>query len=152
MWTAKIPFAKLKPGLYDLLVLATDTVGNKSDIKRVAVHVLEASSDPDADIANIVSGRITYDDVPLAKARVTLTIIPDEDEQKNPTKMKKPRPSPKPVLVDVDGQFVFDAVPPGRYLLKVAGLARNKPRFSEKQIEVRPRPGRATRVNINIRY
>jgi hypothetical protein len=152
MWTAKIPFAKLKPGLYDLLVLATDNVGNKSDIKRVAVHVLEASSDPDADIANIVSGRITYDEVPLAKARVTLTIIPDEDEQKNPKKMKKPKPSPKPVLVDVDGQFVFDAVPPGRYMLKVAGLARNKPRFSEKQIVVRPRPGRATRVNINIRY
>ena len=151
VWTAKIPFEELEPGVYDLMVRATDLVGNQSDVKRVPVNVLEPSKDPKADVANLVSGRLTYDDEAMANASVTLTLIPKEDEDKNPATKKKAKPTPIAGDIDKEGNFIFKAVPPGRYLLKSSGLARNKPRLDERAIVVRPRPGRPTRVRVNIK-
>ncbi|MEM8669146.1 MAG: hypothetical protein AAGG48_16610 [Planctomycetota bacterium] len=156
-WIAEVPLeeGQLQPGVYDVLVRATDNVDNTGPIRRVSIRVLEMSDDPDADRICEILGVASYWDVPLADAVVTLRRVESEtpaqgtDESESATTPAKPVPGP--TRTNSKGQYRLEGVYPGKYILRVKGLLRNKPRIEEKEIDVIPNRRRQIQVDFDIR-
>ncbi|MEM1068949.1 MAG: carboxypeptidase-like regulatory domain-containing protein, partial [Planctomycetota bacterium] len=124
-------------------------------IRRVSIRVLEMSDDPDADRICEILGVASYWDVPLADAVVTLRRVESEtpaqgtDESESATTPAKPVPGP--TRTNSKGQYRLEGVYPGKYILRVKGLLRNKPRIEEKEIDVIPNRRRQIQVDFDIR-
>jgi hypothetical protein len=134
-WAAQLPTETLSIGGYQVLLRATDRVGNVSEYKSVAVRIV-AAEDAEKPL-NKVSGTVTYGKQPMAEIEITLT--PEKGE-------KLP-----PVMSDGRGNFVIPAVPPGKYTLAAAGVVRNKKRKAEAKVEVGPPPGRPKSVTLELK-
>ena len=79
-WVAQLPTDKLSLGGYQLLVRATDRVGNESEYKAVTVRVVavEEAESP----LNKVTGTVTYGKQPMADIQITLA--PEKGEKLPP--------------------------------------------------------------------
>lgn len=143
-WSAEVPLSDIPPGTYDLMVQAEDQVGNKSEVRRVPLEILAKSSDPAQDTANTVYGTVWFDNQPLAGSNLSLTPAASDPTQ------DAPPAKPLYAQTKADGRFRIPEVPAGTYVLRVVGLARNKPRIDEREIEVLPTPQKATRVEFEL--
>ncbi|TVS12999.1 MAG: carboxypeptidase regulatory-like domain-containing protein, partial [Planctomycetaceae bacterium] len=126
-WRIDLPTAPVNPGVYDVLIRATDRVGNPSEYQRTGVEVLAKDAAKPA-MENRISGRVVFGR--LAKtptAGITVRLI----EGDKPIRERQS---------DKDGQFVFDKVPPGDYRLEAAGLIAGNRRTGTMQLEVPPAP------------
>jgi hypothetical protein len=145
-WSAQLDTAPLKPGSYNLLVRATDQVGNESEYGRLKVRVVTAEQAERLRSmkTNRVTGTVEYGGKPFANIEVTLTAAaPPQPATGAEAKAAAPAASsPKiaPTTTDAQGRFTFPKVPPGKYVLFAEGVVRNKRRRAEVDITVKPSP------------
>ena len=136
VWTAMVP-AAAPPGPATLLVEATDQVDNKGEGDPIDVRIVtqQQLDEIEAEATNRVLGQLFYADMPLVAADVELVGDSEVD----------------PVVSNDEGRFTFPAVKPGKYTLKARGIARNKPRFVEEEIEVLPGPAHPLRLRLDAK-
>lgn len=134
-WAVQLPTDTLGLGGYQLLLRATDRVGNISDYKSVTVRIVSAEEIEKP--LNQVVGSVTYGKEPMPEIQVTLT--PEKGE-------KLP-----PVTSDARGNFVIRSVPPGKYTLAAKGVVRNKVRKAEAKLEVASPPTRPKPVTLELK-
>lgn len=134
-WAVQLPTEALTPGGYQLLVRATDRVGNASEYKAVPVRIVV----PEEETAALrqVRGNVTYGKEPMPQIQITLA--PEKGE-------KLP-----PVTSDERGNFVIPNVPPGKYTITAAGVVRNKKRKAEAKIEVAAPPAHLKPIALELK-
>lgn len=132
-WVARIKTDKLPLGRHSVLVRATDKVGNQREEKPLVFTLIDKK--PVRKItpeemkllqANNLTGRVYYGNEPVADAEITLE--GGTSEQIPPQKS------------DSNGRFTFPKVPPGKYILKASGYAKNRRRHGEIEVIVPPAP------------
>lgn len=138
-WVAMLPTGDVAPGTYTILVLASDEVGNTSEFGKVKIRILtpEQAEALTKAAVNRISGNVYYGKDPLPKADVWLE---DEDGEQIGS-----------VKTNSRGYFEITEVPPGKYRLKARGLARNRPRTAEREIEIKPPPAKFSRLRIEVK-
>ncbi|HEY5313145.1 MAG TPA: hypothetical protein VIK18_11525 [Pirellulales bacterium] len=134
-WAVQLPTDALGLGGYQLLLRATDRVGNVSEYKSVTVRIVTAESAEKP--LNQVSGSVTYGKEPMPQIQITLA--PEKGE-------KLP-----PVTSDARGNFVIRSVLPGKYTLTAKGVVRNKVRKAEAKLEVGPPPLRPKPITLELK-
>lgn len=126
-WRIDLPTAPVNPGVYNVLIRATDRVGNLSDYQRTRVEVLAKDAAQPA-MENRISGRVVFGRLAKAPAAgIAVRLV----ESGQPIRERRS---------DKDGQFVFDKVPPGDYRLEAAGLIAGNRRTGTMPLEVPPAP------------
>jgi hypothetical protein len=116
VWIGKLDTSALQPANYTILVRATDVVGNASnyvEVKNVKVVTPEMAAESRRQETNRVYGTVRFGEEPAAGMKMTLESLEPDG------------PSVEPVIADESGDFMFPAVPPGKYQLLAEGKIRN---------------------------
>jgi len=136
LWVARIKTDKLPLGRHNVLVRSTDRVGNQREEKPLVFTLVEKKpvrkltpEEEKLKQANNLVGRVYYGNEPVAGADLSLEGGAGE-------------PIP-PQKSDREGRFLFPKVPPGKYVLKASGDAKNRRRHREMEVMVPPAPNPA---------
>ena len=138
-WSVKLPTKPLRPGIYGILVRATDRVGNAGEYLKSSVEVVAA----DADAAKHtplgrITGKVVYgrfEKRPVGGATVELTAV------KGGQKLRD-------VTADDDGHFSIADVLPGDYTLNVEKLIAGNRRIAKADVKVPAPPAAAEPVEL----
>ena len=127
-WLIRLPSDGVPPGVYNVLVRATDRAGNPSGYERVRVELVDsASAAAQASgtrlIGQVVFGRLAKK--PAAGISVQLT------------SEAQPR---REQITDPEGRFAFDDVPPGQYELVATGQIAGNRRDARVPLEISDPP------------
>lgn len=139
-WVATVPTEGLTRGTYNLLLRATDTVGNVSSNTRVKVQVVspEEAGTADKALLGSVSGIVIHGVTPQPGMKVSLW--PEGVDPFAKPDPKNPAPSKRvtEVATGAGGKYEITKIPPGKYLLAVEGLVKNKVRRTAVPIVIEP--------------
>jgi hypothetical protein len=150
-WRADVPTDGISRGAYNLLVQATDRVGNRSDVRRIRIQLVsEEDLKPSAPLRGEIRGTVLFGRQPREAFPVTLEKLPDEngegdsageagggsgaDSQGDP----EPEPIRRATRTDANGLFIFRDLPPGTYQIQAAGIVHNRPRSAETTVKLSP--------------
>jgi len=136
-WVAKLPTAALAPGMYTVLVRATDRQGNASEYLKTLLKVTPQEA-AEATAKNQVDGTVVYGLLgkkPVDGAAVRLVGLGEEKRTYETT-------------TDRSGRFSLDKVGPGEYRLVAEGLVGGNRRAGEASLKVPPRPAALTPVEV----
>ena len=129
-WTVKIPTVPITPGVYTVLVRATDRVGNASEYLKTTVEVLSKEAvAARVPTANQIAGQVVYgrfEKRPVDDAEVRLVSKADQKARNAAT--------------DEQGRFTFGQVVPGEYTLTAEKLIAGNRRTRKIDIKVPPPP------------
>jgi hypothetical protein len=150
-WIARLSTEKMPPGYYQVLLRATDNVGNTGEFQRKVFRLFskEELEQQRSSVRVTVRGVVEFETFPAPDVKVKLIPVdpdpkPTSPQVANPAKTAGGRPSPavsgkgviSGVRTDKDGLFAFSDVPPGQFKLQVEGIIRNKIRKAEQVITV----------------
>ncbi len=139
-WTATVPTEGLMRGTYNLLLRATDRVGNQSPISRVKVQVVspEEAGTGEKKLLGTITGTVIHGVTPQPGMKVSLW--PEGANPYAKVDPKNPEPSKKitEVATGPKGTYEITRVPPGKYLLVGEGLVKNKNRRVAIPVTVEP--------------
>ncbi|MCL4204040.1 MAG: hypothetical protein KJ000_16175 [Pirellulaceae bacterium] len=126
-WQIALPTAPVSPGVYNVLIQAADRVGNRSGYQRTRVEVVskDAAKPP---TTNQVAGRVVFGRLAkTAASGIAVRLVANE-------KLVMER------RTDQDGQFLFEKVAPGDYVLEAEGLIAGNRRTGGTDLKVPPPP------------
>lgn len=149
LWVVALKTADLSPGAYTVLIKATDTVGNVSEILREEWTKPDGHKD-DSDgtssqatkikkepVKNQVKGRVTYSSrKSVSDLKVTLSGAGIPSKQ---------------ARILENGQFDFGLIPPGTYTVNAHGLAGGNYHDGTEDIRVGEEPNTPVNIEIKIR-
>jgi hypothetical protein len=140
-WVIKLPTAPVSPGVYNVLVRATDRVENASEYMKTRVEVISKEADTASKSGpNQVRGRAVFGRLAKAPAAgVTVRLIVREKEKEK---------TAYEATTDKDGQFLFERVTPGEYKLTGQGLIRGNQRTAQADLTVPPAPTKVESVEL----
>lgn len=146
-WTGKVPTKPLAAGPYNLLVRATDQLGNEGQPARVPVQVAPPSEAAEAQqMFAEVAGTVVYGRQPQSGIKVTLrpeaTPPPAAGEEDSAEGLRT-------AVTDDQGRFRFAEVPAGKFVVGAAGVVRNKPRQVDTTITIEP-PNEVPPVQLKL--
>jgi hypothetical protein len=143
LWTASVPTAGLPRGAYNLMLRATDRVGNVSELRKIRVQVVpEEELQPSGDaLLGDIEGTVIFGSAPQASIRVRLSRLPDENGTQPPP--AAPAGDAEATAVsetrtDPSGKFAFRKIPSGSYRIEANGVVFNKPRSAERTVRFSP--------------
>ncbi|MEM9825894.1 MAG: carboxypeptidase-like regulatory domain-containing protein, partial [Planctomycetota bacterium] len=152
-WIGQLPTAGRPPGMWTVLAIATDRVGNASEIKTRVVQVWTAEQLAAQRRRQVgsVAGRVIYADVPVPNLSVKLSPVIDSDNKPSPETAGKTsgasdktsgnanvRSAAVHTQTDAQGRYQFQDVPPGRYEIQLHGIYRGMTRRQATRIDVAP--------------
>jgi hypothetical protein len=137
-WSLKIPTKSVPPGVYGLLIRATDRLGNPSDYLKASVEIVAA--DPEAAkraARGQIGGRVAYgrfEKQPVSGVSVHLLAKGDQVV--------------RDAVTDNEGRFNMADVPPGDYKLCAEKLISGNRRTAQKDVKVSSPPSPAEPVEL----
>jgi hypothetical protein len=138
-WSVKLPTKPLRPGIYGIIIRATDRVGNASEYLKSSLEVVVADTGaakrpPLGRIAGkVVYGR--FEKRAVGGAVVQLTAAKGEQKLRD-------------VTTDDDGQFSIADIPSGDYTLTVEKLIAGNRRIAKTDVKVPAPPAAAEPVEL----
>jgi len=138
-WKAELPTDGLKAQAYNILIRATDYVGNVSEYKEVPVVLQNEKPDGPAGPVkneNNIVGTVVFGDEKLGDVKMTLV-----------------NPAGQPIATtktDAKGNFTFKDVPAGPYGVRAEGIVKNRIRNVVLPATVVPQPGPETKMRIPL--
>ncbi len=138
-WNGALPTADLIPGRINVMIRATDRAGNVSPISKTHFELLsvEQWQARQASAGVEVTGSISYSGGPLGGARIALENAKGEIVYQ--TKANN------------QGIFQFTKVAVGKYKLVGTGVAKNRPRRSESEVEVKQLSSAPLRLQLQAK-
>ncbi len=138
-WSVKLPTKPLLPGVYGLLVRATDRVGNASEYLKATVEVVPPGGpEVKRPVLGNLAGRVVYgrfDKRPVEEAAVQLLSAKDKSKVSEAT-------------TDDQGRFTMADLPPGDYKLTAEKLLSGNRRVAEMDVKVPAPPAAAEPVEV----
>jgi hypothetical protein len=137
-WSVKLPTKPLRPGIYGIIVRATDKVGNASEYLKSSLEIVPADSGAKHPPLGRITGKVVYgrfEKRPVGGAVVQLTAAKGEQ-------------TPREVTTDDDGQFSIADVSPGDFTLKVEKLIAGNRRIAKSEVKVPTPPAAAGPVEL----
>lgn len=143
VWAAEVPTQGLASGLQQLLVQATDRVGNLSEPHRLAITVLsQAEMEAEKNQPKPVAGVVMHGNTQAAGATVQLFAQGEEDDDPRLVATR---------TADASGHFRFARVAPGSYRLEAKAFVRNNRRSGELDVTVPEGDQRMKSLTLMIR-
>lgn len=138
-WAGVLPTKELIPGRISVLVMAMDRAGNASELRKTHFELLSVDEwqARQASVGSEVTGSISYSGGPLGGAKLTL-----ENGKGEPVYQARSNPQ---------GIFQFPKVAVGKYKLVGTGVAKNRPRRVEAEVEIKELPARPVRLQLQAK-
>ncbi len=138
-WSVKLPTKPLRPGIYGIVVRATDQVGNASEYLKSSLEVVPVDSGAAKHPPlGRITGKVVYgrfEKRPVGGAVVQLTAAKGEQ-------------TPREVTTGDDGQFSIADVSPGDVTLNVEKLIAGNRRIAKTEVKVPAPPVAADPVEL----
>jgi hypothetical protein len=140
-WMLSLPTAQVPFGNYDVLLQATDAVGNTSSLQKVELTVLskEQAAEHDASMVVDVTGAVSYGEQGQPGIDVALTKPSPKPQPKSAAEDEEPEGEVvAKTQTDEQGDFQIRRVAPGEYQLTAEGIVRNKIRKATAKLVIKP--------------